>query len=215
MILKDLCLFHIFYFLPFRRKLTNCWHFLLFLECLPMLASLPLQRLSCSWLTPVAGLPTAICNPVASVTLLMSLANLLLMVSQVLLASLLLIMFLVSLLLLASQLLQVSLLTATPFPAVAGIPADVHVHDDVVSAIVLPIYTCCFWLLIRKTCVAGLPAIVGIPVIASMPAVAGIPVFQISLLLLAFLLLLASLLLLGLCSFLAEPCCCCCMDSGH
>jgi hypothetical protein len=118
----------------------NCWHFLLFIVYLPMLASLVMQRLCCCWLPAVTGLSTATSIPVASAPA---------MTSMVLLAfMLLLILFLASLLLLASQLLQTSLLM---FTSVMLLSLQLCCQ-----------YTCCFWLLIPRTCVAGLPAVAGI-----------------------------------------------------
>jgi hypothetical protein len=118
----------------------------------------------------------------------LSLVNLLLMVSLVLLASLLLlIMFLasqllqVSLLLLASQLVQASLLMLA--------------YVMLLSLHLFCKHSSCYWLLQRRTCCCWHPTVDSI-------VVAGIPLFYISLLLLAFLLLLASILQLGLCKFL-------------
>jgi hypothetical protein len=156
MILKDLCLFHIFYFLPFRRKLTNCWHFLLILECLPMLASFPLQRLCCCWLSAVAGLPTSTVIPVASVTPLTpnNVAGEPAVDGIHGFASIPALAYSVS------GIPAVSLI-----PTVAGIPANVHVRD-VVSLHLFCQYSFCYWLLRRRTCCCWHPTVASI-VIAS------------------------------------------------
>ncbi len=87
-----------------------------------MLASLPLQRLCCCWLSAVAGLPTSTVIPVASVTPLTpnnvagepAVDEIHGVASIPAVAD------------------SVSGIPAVPrIPAVAGIPADVHVRDVV------------------------------------------------------------------------------------
>jgi hypothetical protein len=156
MILKCLCLFYIFNFFvisksfsKYWRKLTNCWHFLLFLVCLPTVpsadasvssaaASLLLLAFCCSRPSYCHRQPCCF-SYFANVACEPAVDGIPAVADSVL----------ASLLFLGSQLLQASLLM---FASVMLL--SLHLFCQ---------YFSCYWLLRRRTCVAGVPAIAGIP----------------------------------------------------